>query len=139
MTMQLPIVDFSAEQRELWGRVVDLWAMTKVRDVGQIRATLHPDYVGWDMSAPLPHDRDTAVRSVTGDSPPLFEHELTPLSVQVYDGTVGVVHYAYAATVLPDGAAPIHVTGKWTEVYLKQNDTWVMISVSGRPDASVGR
>lgn len=50
------------------------------------------------MHTPLPHDRE-AVRSVAGDSPELREYQLRPLSVQVYDGHVGVVHYSYTATV----------------------------------------
>jgi hypothetical protein len=131
MAIELPIVDFSPEQLALWKRVIDLWALSKGRDAGQIRATLHPHYVGWDMSAPLPHDRDAAVRSVSGDSPELREYELHPLSVQVYDGKVGVVHYSYAATVVPPGRPPMNVIGKWSEVYLKHNGAWTMISVSG--------
>jgi hypothetical protein len=136
MTIQLPIVDFSPEQHELWRRVLDLWALSKSRDEGQIRPALHPRYVGWDMSAALPHDRDAAVRSVSGDSPELREYHLHPLSVQVYDGRVGIVHYAYSAVIVPKGDPPIGVTGKWSEVYLKQGEAWTIISVSGRPDAA---
>ena len=138
MAIQLPIVDFSKEQCELWKRVTDLWALSKKRDEGSIRSAIHPDYVGWDMAAPLPHDRESAVLSVSGDSPQLREYELQPLSVQVYEGKVGVVHYSYSAMVVPKGAAPIHVTGKWSEVYFKQDGAWIMISVSGRPDVSKG-
>jgi hypothetical protein len=137
MTIQLPIVDFSPEQRELWKRVTDLWALSKGKDEDQIRSTLHPEYVGWDMTAPLPHDRDAAVLSVSGDSPELREYELHPLSVQVYGGKVGVVHYSYSAIVVPKGAVPISITGRWSEVYLKQGGTWTMISVSGRPNVLI--
>jgi len=136
MPIELPMVDFSPEQRELWKHVADLWAMSKGRDEALIRATLRPDYVGWDMSAPLPHDRDAAVRSVSGNSAELRTYELHPLSVQIYDGKVGVVHYAYSATVVPAGASPVGVTGKWSEVYLRQDGAWTMISVSGGPDPS---
>ena len=82
-TAGLSAHDFTPEQRELWQHVVDLWAVSQGRDEALIRATLHPDYVGWDMSAPLPHDRDAAVRSVSGDSPQLREYELRPLSNRV--------------------------------------------------------
>jgi hypothetical protein len=134
MTIQLPVTEFSREQHELWQRVNDLWAMAFNRNEAEIRATLHPQYVGWDMSDVLPHDREFAVRSVSGESPRLVEYELQPLSVQVYDRRVGVVHYGYAATVVPKGAQPIKVTGRWTEVYLKQAEAWIMIAVSGKPD-----
>jgi hypothetical protein len=136
MRVQSPTVDFTPEQRGLWKRVSDLWELSKGRDQNQIRATLHPEYVGWDMSAALPHDREAAVLSVSGDSPELHEYQIRPLSVQVYEGQVGVVHYSYSAIVLPKDAAPINVTGRWSEVYLMRDGTWTMISVSGRPDAS---
>lgn len=132
--MELPIAGFSPEQRELWDRVVELWALFKGRDENRIRVALHPLYVGWNTNTPLPHDRDAAVRSVSGDSPELREYQLRPLSVQVYDGQVGVVHYAYAATLVPKGGAPTNVTGKWSEIYFKQGKVWTMIAVSGRPD-----
>ena len=132
--MALPISDFSAEQRELWDRVGELWALSKSRDEPRIRSALHPQYVGWDMSNPLPHDRDAAVRSVSGAAPALNEYELHPLSVRIYDRQVGVVHYSYAARVASKGKRPVSVTGKWSEVYLRQGGVWTMVSVSGRPD-----
>lgn len=129
MAMQLPITDFSEEQRELWDRVEGLWALSQALAADQIRAALHSRYVGWDMSSPLPHDREAAVRSVTGEGPALQSYELRPLSVQIYEGRVGVVHYSYRARL----AAGTEIRGQWTETYLKQGGAWLMISVSGRP------
>jgi len=134
MKTQLPIRDFSPEESQLWGKVQSLWEMSRGRDKDQIRATIHPEYLGWDMSTQLPHDREAAVGSVTDDSPILQDYILQPLSVRIYDGRVGVVHYSYAATVLPKNGDAIRVTGKWSEVYLKDRDEWIMISVSGKPD-----
>ena len=73
--------------------------------------------------------------SVTGHAPALKEYALFPHSVHIYDNVVGVVHYSYRAVVDP-GAAPLGVTGKWTEVYLRQENEWRMISVSGIPKRS---
>lgn len=83
----------------------------------------------------MTHDRDAAVQSVLGDAPTVTGYELTPLSIEVYDHVVGVVHYSYSASVQPKNAAPLQITGKWSEVYLKQGAQWVMISVSGKPDS----
>ena len=134
VTVKLPIIEFSQEQRELWEHVGNLWAMSKERDERKIRATLHPQYVGWDMNAALPHDREAAVQSVLGDSPALCEYDLRPLSVQIYEGQVGVAHYSYSAKVLPRNGQTLAVTGRWSEVYLKQDGRWIMVSVSGKPD-----
>lgn len=124
----------SPEEDALWGCVTTLWALSKDRDGARIRALLHADYVGWDMSAAFPHNREAAVHSVTGAAPALRDYALRPLSVRVYDGHVGVVHYAYTATVAPKNGAPVAVSGKWSEVYLRQGGTWTLLSVSGRPD-----
>ncbi|HEY0824947.1 MAG TPA: nuclear transport factor 2 family protein [Ramlibacter sp.] len=127
------IESLSAAQRELWAQACGLWEQSRGGDRAGIRARLHPDYVGWDLSADLPHDRDAAVASVTADAPALKDYELFPHSVQVYDDLVGVVHYSYRATVLPRAGAPLVVTGKWTEVYLRQGKEWTMVSVTGLP------
>lgn len=134
MTALLPVTELSEEQRELWQRVVDLWALSQTRDAARIGAALHSEYVGWDMSAPAPHDREAAVRSVSSDTPLVSAYALHPLSVQVYEHQFGVVHYTYSATVVPDGASAKNITGRWTEVYLKQAGVWMMVAVSGRPD-----
>ena len=138
MPASLQLTNLTAEQRELWRNVNELWELSAAKDNQRIRDALHPDYAGWDMSAPLPHDRDTAVQSVTGDSPRLSRYELEPLSVRVYEGAVGVAHYRYRATVEAYGREPVQVTGKWTEVYMKHGQRWLMIAVSGRPNPSDG-
>lgn len=134
----LRIDDLSPEQQELWRRVNDLWAMSMERSADKIRSTLHPQYVGWDMNSPTPHDREAAVQSVIGDSPVVEAYQLRPLSIEVYDHVAGIVHYTYSATVAPKDANSLGVTGKWTEIYLKQGSQWVMIGVSGRPDNPPG-
>lgn len=133
-----PSSHLSAEQLGLWQRVNELWELSASKDAARIRESLHPAYVGWDMSTPLPHDRDAAVHSVTSDSPQLTSFDLEPLSIRVYDGSVGVVHYRYQAMVGPQSGRPVQVAGGWTEVYMKQHDRWLMIAVSGRPNAQGG-
>lgn len=130
------IESLSPEQRELWDRVCQLWEQSRGRDRTLVGAAIHPQYVGWDMSAELPHLKEAAIASVVDDAPELRDYKLSPHSVQVYDHVVGVVHYSYEATVQPYGATPLAVTGKWTEVYLRQNNAWLMVAVSGRPNAS---
>ena len=138
MSASLTLEKLSPEQRDLWDRVCELWEQSRGRDRTLIGASIHPRYVGWDMSAELPHDKATAVASVNDNTPELKDYALSPLSIQAYDHTVGVVHYTYQATVQSRGAAPVDVTGKWTEVYLRQSNEWMMIAVSGRPDPSPG-
>lgn len=133
-----PMSNLSSEQQALWQRVKELWSLSLERNVEKIRGTLHPRYVGWDMNSSAPHDREAAVQSVVGSAAVVTGYELTPLSIEVYDQTVGVVHYMYSASMASHHAVPARITGKWSEVYLKQNDQWLMISVSGKPDFPAG-
>lgn len=126
--------DWTPQQRALWDRVVALWAWVRTRDPATIAAALDPDYMGWDLRAPAPHDRDAALQSVGEDAPALVAYRLEPLSVRVYAGHTGVAHYAYAATVQPKDGSPSDVQGRWTEVYVLQAGQWQMVAVSGRPD-----
>jgi hypothetical protein len=134
VTVQCDVARFSPEQQGLWQKVEDLWAWSRDGRLADIAASLHPRYVGWDMTADLPHDREAALRSVSPGGPRLAGYELQPLSVEVYDQRVGVVHYAYTATLMPADGRPREVRGRWTEVYLMQEGAWRMISVSGRPN-----
>ena len=134
MTQNFPITTFSPEQADLWRRVKDLWEMSLRRDEREILETLDPRYAGWDMSQPLPHGREAAAASVCGDTPRVESYSLDPLSVEVYDGTAGIVHYRYEASVAPKDAQPLRITGRWTEIYIKRDGVWIMIGVSGRPD-----
>ena len=90
------------------------------------------------MNQAATHDREAAIQSVLGDAPTVAAYELVPLSVQVYGDIVGIVHYRYSASVTRRDAAPLEITGKWSEVYLRQDSQWVMVSVSGRPDSPAG-
>jgi hypothetical protein len=121
---------FSPEQQELWDRVQQLWRLLQQRDIAAIKAAIHPQYSGWEASSLLPHDRDFALKAATTD-PKIVEFHLYPLVVEVYDGLVGVAHYTFEAEVATPSGKTEKVSGKWTEIYLKKNGVWLMISVHG--------
>lgn len=133
--MQQPdvLASLSAEELQLWQRVQELWELSASNDAERIRDALHPSYVGWDMSAAVTHDREQAVAAASGGSASLLRYNLEPLSVRLYEGSTGVVHYRYAATVRTIQGQLQHVTGQWTEVYVKRGQQWLMVAVSGRP------
>lgn len=123
-----------AEELQLWQRVQDLWRLSEMNDAAGIRDALHPSYVGWDMSSSVTHNREQAIASASGGSAALAQYSLEPLSVRVYEGSTGVVHYRYSATVRPEQSPDLQVTGQWTEVYVKRGQQWLMVAVSGRPN-----
>lgn len=122
------------EQESLWRRVTELWDMAARRDADAIRNALHPNYSGWNATAAAPHDREAAVQSVCSPSERIVEYRLTPHNVTVYGSIVGVAHYSYAATLSDPSHEVRTVVGRWTEVYLRQDDAWLMITVQGGPE-----
>ncbi len=122
------------EQRELWARVESLWNMFVAQDTASVADALHPNYVGWVTGQPRPHGRDAAIASAGPSAPRVLTYRLQPLSIAVFDGTIGVVHYMYVAEVESDPNGPTTVSGRWSETYLRKNGRWIMIAVSGGPD-----
>src|SRR5512136_526709 len=118
----------SRGQQELWDRVHDLWRLLQRRDIAAIKAAIHPQYIGWEAGSLLPHDRDFALKAAETD-PKIVDFHLFPLSVEVYDGIVGVAHYGFEAEVAALREKTEKVSGRWTEVYLKKDNVWLMISV----------
>ncbi len=117
----------SPQQQEVWNRVEELWRLLQRRDIAAISAAIHPQYTGWEAAACCPTDRDFALKAAETD-PGITGFRLYPMQVEVYDGIVGVALYTFEADVAkgkPRGS------GQWTEVYLKKDGIWLMISVSG--------
>lgn len=126
--------NLTGEQAGLWAQVVALWDMAVRRDVVAIAKALHPAYSGWVTGTQKPHDIDAALASVGPSSPSIRRYALTPLHVAVFDGIAGVAHYTYEAEVEVGADDMKTITGRWTEMYLRKNDAWQMVSVSGGPD-----
>lgn len=126
--------ELTEEQRDLWARVEALWEMAVAQDAASASDAVHPDYAGWVTGQPRPHGREAAIASVGPSSPRVLSFQLQPLSIVAFDGVAGVVHYTYAAEVQTGPNVSKTVSGRWTEMYLRKNGRWIMISVSGGPD-----
>lgn len=126
--------EFTEEQRDLWAHVEALWKMAVAQDTVSASDALHPNYVGWVTGQPRPHGRDVAIASIAPSSPRVLSYQLNPLSIAVFDSVAAVVHYTYIADVQSAEGASKAVSGRWSEMYLRKNGRWIMVSVSGGPD-----
>ena len=124
----------SQDERDLWDHVTDLWEVARRRETGPVRKLLHRDSSGWVTGLEMPHDYEAAVASIGPATPRVLRYRLKPLKVTVFDHEVGVVHYSYEADVEADGGAAKHIGGRWTEIYKRRGNGWLMIAVSGGPD-----
>jgi hypothetical protein len=133
-TINMILDELSEEQHELWARVDGLWRMSVTQETASVADALHPRYVGWVTGRSEPHGREAAIASVGPSSPRVLSYSLRPLSITVFDGIAGVVHYTYVAEVESGPSVSKTIRGRWSEVYLRKNGQWIMISVSGGPD-----
>ena len=124
----------TSEQAGLWAQVVALWDMAVRRDTQSIAAALHPDYSCWVTGTDNPHDVQAAIAAVGPSSPQIRRYDLKPLHVAIFDGVAGVAQYTYEAEVDTAAGGTQIITGRWTEMYLRKNGAWQMVSVSGGPD-----
>ena len=129
-----PRLDLTAEQESLWARVQELWRLAAKKDEEGVGGALHPRYTAWESSSPMPHDREWAVSAIARAGGEVRQWQLHPLSIEVFDGTVGIVHYTFRASVDEAGVHTV-VAGRWTEVYMKRGDVWLLIAANGGPAA----
>lgn len=128
-------LELSAEQEALWNRVQEVWRGAMKRDAETVRTALHPRFAGWERGSPMPHDREFAIASITQHEMEVAQHHLQPMSVEVFDDVVGVVHYYFRALLRdPDGGGG-SVSGRWSETWLRKGDTWLLIAAVGGASA----
>lgn len=126
--------NLSGEELTLWSRVKELWKCSIERDFQTIDKAIHPNYTGWDNKSLVPHDRNYAIHSVTDNSVRLLEYQLYPLGVTVYDHQVGIANYRYKARIRDLQKNVRSIKGRWTEIYLREEQNWTLIGVHGGPE-----
>lgn len=127
----LTIKDLTVEEKMLWNRVVELWNCSIDRDVDTIHKAIHPNYLGWDNSSLVPHNRNDVIQSVQDKTARLLEYKLHPLGISIYDNRVGIANYRYNANIRDLQKNIRKIGGRWTEIYLRKNGNWILIGVHG--------
>ncbi|MDZ7680607.1 MAG: nuclear transport factor 2 family protein [Fodinibius sp.] len=129
------IRDLTTEEQALWKRVDQLWKCSMEGNFSTIEEAIHPKYTGWDSKSVVPHDRSYALQSMSDQSARLVEYQLFPLTITVYEHEVGIVNYRYTADI-KDLIGNIRKTkGRWTEVFCKRNNVWILIGVHGESES----
>lgn len=118
-------------QSALWARVQELWRAVSKGDADGLRSGLHPRFSGWENASPIPHDREFNVASNTQHDAEVANLLLQPLRIDVFDDSVGVVHYCFRVLLRDEHGGSRAAGGRWTEVYLRKGDTWLMIAAHG--------
>ncbi|MFP4014792.1 MAG: nuclear transport factor 2 family protein [Chitinispirillaceae bacterium] len=117
-------------ERELWDTVVLLWEYARAKNMDAVQGLIHPDYTGWEEASTSPQGYREALESVSSGMQ-IVEYNLLPRQVKVIDECVGVAHYVYKVQLLRADDSLMRIKGRWSEVYMKKDGRWVMISAQG--------
>jgi len=126
---------WTAEQQEIWRLEEQQWKMSAAKDLTWIETMVHPNISYWDVDFPAPQNRASLSRWVKYSSAnsTVLEQEIFPISVTI-TGNVAVAQYCYRTAIENYKKEREVVTGRWTDVFLKEGGRWLFIAWAGGDD-----
>jgi ketosteroid isomerase-like protein len=126
---------WSAEQQEVWKVELQQWKMSAAEDTSWIDSMVHPDMTFWETGAPMPRDKASLKHWSRYDTEngSTLEQELFPISITV-TGNTAVVHYHYMVARENYKKERETVTGRYTDVLVKDGGRWVFVTWTGGDD-----
>jgi ketosteroid isomerase-like protein len=126
---------WSPEQQEIWRLENQQWSMAAAKDTSWIVTMVHPNLSFWGTNDPMPRnkaslsrwDRYAATMSTT------LEQEIFPISVTI-TGNVAVAQYRYQVASENYKKERETVTGRYTDVFIKDGTRWLFIAWAGGDD-----
>ncbi len=126
---------WSPEQQEIWRLEEQQWKAAAAKDLTWIETMVHPGISYWETDRPFPQNRASLSRWARFNSAnsTVLEQELFPISVTV-TGNVAVVHYRYQIARENYKKERETVTGRYTDVLIKEGGRWQFITWMGGDD-----
>jgi hypothetical protein len=126
---------WTPEQQEIW-KVEELqWKMSMDKDITWVDKLCHPNISVWEIGRPAPQNRASITRwsKYSNSSSTILEQEIFPISAAV-TGNVAVVQYTYVQVREDYKKDRETVTGRWTDVLIKEGGRWMFIGWAGGED-----
>ncbi|HXW06149.1 MAG TPA: nuclear transport factor 2 family protein [Vicinamibacterales bacterium] len=126
---------WSPEQQEIWKFEEQQWQMSKDKDLSWIDKMVHPNLSYWDVDLPAPQNKASLTRwnRYNSGTTTVLEQELFPISVTI-TGNIAVVHYRYTMARENLKKERETVTGRYTDVLVREGGRWLFISWAGGED-----
>ncbi|MBT8196805.1 MAG: nuclear transport factor 2 family protein [Bacteroidia bacterium] len=123
--------NWSAEQKEVWTAVNSWWDNARAQNAKALNDMAHKDYKGWGFNDAFPSSKADLEYWVTNLMPKrkTLHTSLKPLEILV-NGNTAVLHYYYSEIRMKDGKEE-NVSGRWTDVWIKENGKWMLYADSG--------
>lgn len=126
---------WTSEQQELWKLEEQQWQMSKDKDMSWIDKMVHPNLSYWDVDQPAPQNKASLQRwnRYSNSNVTVLEQELFPISMTI-TGNVAVAQYRYSVARENYKKERETVTGKYTDVLVKESGRWLFIAWAGGDD-----
>jgi ketosteroid isomerase-like protein len=126
---------WSPEQQEIWRLEEQQWRMAAAKDLSWIETMVHPNLNFWQSDQPMPRGRASLARWARYDSTnsTVREQELFPISVTI-TGNVAVAQYRYQVASENYKKERETVTGRYTDVFIRDGNRWLFITWAGGDD-----
>lgn len=135
VTVSAAAQTWTAEQQELWKLEEQQWQMSKDKDLSWIEKMVHPNIVYWGSDQVAPQNKASLLKwnRYSNTNETVLEQELFPISATI-TGNVAVVHYRYQIARENLKKEREMVTGRYTDVLVKEGGRWLFISWAGGDD-----
>jgi hypothetical protein len=126
---------WSPEQQEIWRFEEQQWKMSAAKDLTWIDKMVHANVSYWDRDQPAPRNKASLSRWSRYSSTNLtvLEQELFPISVTI-TGNIAVAQYSYEVARENYKKERETVTGRYTDVLVKEGGRWLFLAWAGGDD-----
>jgi ketosteroid isomerase-like protein len=124
--------EWSAAQKEVWKNVEAYNALADAGNVEGFMAYVHNDYLGWNYQSALPMDKAAVRKFVEYDfkTSKTVLSNIKPAGIGIF-GNVAYVHYCWMSVYKDAEGKEKWVSGRYTDILMKQGDKWVIIGDHG--------
>ena len=123
------------EQQEIWRFEEQQWKMAADKDLTWIDKMVHPNVSFWDTDQPAPRHKGSLARwsRYSSTNTTVLEQELFPISVTI-TGNIAVAQYRYQVARENYKKDRETVTGRYTDVLVKEGGRWLFLAWAGGDD-----
>jgi len=122
---------WSSEQKDVWAGVQKYWEINN-SDPQAYFKYFDDSYLGWSYDYETPGTKENALKSskyFSSKSKQQF-NTITPARIWV-NGDFAFVHYYYTQVSESNDGKPITEKGRWTDILMKKNGTWMIVGDHG--------
>lgn len=126
---------WSAAQQEVWKLEEEQWQMAKDKDLSWIEKMVHANLSYWDSDQIAPQNKASLTRwnRYSSANSTVLEQEIFPISMTI-TGNIAVAQYRYTIARENYKKERETVSGRYTDVLMKDGARWMFIAWAGGDD-----